>query len=67
MIDAYIPIIFYQVNGISLLTEDGQNVILLMQVSLVNLQEMQIKKRDYLTLNMEILVIKPAGPSGHAM
>jgi hypothetical protein len=49
MIGVFIPKIFYQVEGLSLRAEDGQNVTLIMQLSLENMQEMEIKNRDYLT------------------
>jgi len=49
MIGAFLPKIFYQVKGLSLRTEDGQNVTLITHLSLENMQEMEIKNRDYLT------------------
>jgi len=49
MISAFILKIFYQVKGLSLRTEDGQNVTLIMHLSLENMQEMESKNRDYLT------------------
>jgi hypothetical protein len=43
MIGTHIPKIFYNVNGISLRKEDGQIVTLIMKLSLVNMQQMEIK------------------------
>ena len=58
-IGVFIAKILYQVNGDSLRTEDGQNVTLIMHLSLVRIQEMEIKKLHYLTRNTGLLVIKP--------
>lgn len=49
IIGAFLLKIFYQVNGLSLQIEDGQNVTPIMYLSLDNMQEMEIKNRDYLT------------------
>lgn len=54
MIGTYIPKKIYKVNGNSLRKEYAPIMILIMKLYLVNKQEMEIKKRDYLTWNMEL-------------
>lgn len=49
MIGDFLPKIFYQVNWLTLQTEDGQNVTLIMHLSLENMQEIEIKNRDHFT------------------
>jgi len=49
MIGAFTSKIYYQMRKLSLRTEDSQNVTLIMHLPFENMQEMEIKKRDYLT------------------